>query len=693
MQAFGRANGRDSATVVVDVTDFFAGDTPGIGGLTAAQRRQYQVRRLDPARSFVSTVRSFPMNVEVRHTQTFEAAEPPSDRSGGTLTLEMRQSLVLLPKVPMRPRYADARVGFFSVDRVNYGLDEQKAATERFIRRWRLEPKDTAAYARGELVEPVKPIVYYLDPATPAQVAAVRASGHRGLAGRVREGGLQERRSSRRIRRSPARGSGVGSGGHPVLRRALGREPRRATPWGRARRDPRTGEIIESDITWYHNHMRSYRNRLMMETGAANPAARTLDIPEPLMGETMRKVITHEVGHALGLPHNMVASSVVPGGLAAQAVVRAALRRVGDDHGLRAAELRRAAGRRAAAEGLHPPPRTVRRLRHQLGLPRAAAGRDAGGRAGDAARMADGAARADGLPLRGSSTCRRSIRARRPRTSATIRCARGTYAVANLKRVVPNLVAWTTKPGEDYEDLGELYGEAVRMWSTYMGHVVTVVGGMEVDARTADQPGAAYRPVPRARQAAALGFLTEQALRTPAWLAPEDILARIGPQTGGSAVGAAQANVLTQLLAAPRLARLADAEARGAADAYPTAGYLADLRRALWGATPAATTPDAARRALQRVHLERLGALVTPPPAPTGAPGAGGGGAGAQQQIPALLVPPVLPRTDLPALARGELRTLRDAARVAAGQSTGARRAHWQDVVDRVDAILEPARR
>src|SRR5207302_679237 len=118
---------RDSTGYVIDVTDFFAGDLPAISGLSAAERRQYQVRRFDPARSYVSSVRSFPINVEVRQVQTFDAAEPPSDRTGNTISLEMRQSMILLPKVPMRPRVFDQRVGFFTVQRINYGLDEQKA--------------------------------------------------------------------------------------------------------------------------------------------------------------------------------------------------------------------------------------------------------------------------------------------------------------------------------------------------------------------------------------------------------------------------------------------------------------------------------------------------------------------------------------------------------------------------------------
>src|SRR5207244_4953854 len=160
---------KDSSGWVLDVTDFFGGDTPAISGLDPAQRRQYQVRRFDATRSYLAGIRSFPTNVEVRHVQTFDAAAPPSDASAGTISLEMRQSLLLLPKEPMRPRYADDRVGIFNIDRVNYGLDQQKAATQSFLIRWRLEPKDPAAYARGELVEPVKPIVYYIDPATPAR--------------------------------------------------------------------------------------------------------------------------------------------------------------------------------------------------------------------------------------------------------------------------------------------------------------------------------------------------------------------------------------------------------------------------------------------------------------------------------------------------------------------------------------------
>ncbi|HSR14300.1 MAG TPA: DUF5117 domain-containing protein, partial [Gemmatimonadales bacterium] len=256
----------DSSSAVVDVTEFFAGDTPALSGLTAAQRRTYQVRRLDPARSYINTVRAFPLNLEVRHTQTFDAAEPPSDRDAGTITLEMRQSLVVLPAEPMRPRLADERVGFFAIERVNYGLDEQKAATERLIRRWRLEPRDPAAYARGELVEPVKPIVYYLDPATPEKWRPYVRQGVNDWARVFEKAGFK----NAVIARDPPSPAEDPEWDPEDIRYSVVRWAaslvRNAV--GPSTTDPRTGEIIESDITWYHNHMRSYRNRLMIETGA-----------------------------------------------------------------------------------------------------------------------------------------------------------------------------------------------------------------------------------------------------------------------------------------------------------------------------------------------------------------------------------------------------------------------------------------
>jgi hypothetical protein len=231
------------------------------------------------------------------------------------------------------------------------------------------------------------------------------------------------------------------------------------------------------------------------------------------------------------------------------------------------------------------------------------------------------------------------------------------------------------------------------MWSNYMGHVVTLIGGVHVDFKTADQSGPVYRPVSKARQEAALEFIAENVFETPTWLLPEDVLSRIGPPVGGAALTTRQANIVGQLLDPRRLGRLADSELL-AANPYPLAEYMSDVRRAVWGSPGA--NPDANRRTLHRVYLERLDALISPPTPPAGAQGGlggGGGGGGPQQPIPLLTMPNV-PRTDLPALARAQVRAIReDARRAATSASSAVLRAHWQDIGDRADRILDPRER
>ncbi|MEP6766520.1 MAG: DUF5117 domain-containing protein, partial [Gemmatimonadaceae bacterium] len=248
---------RDSNAYVIDVTDFFSTDNPATSGLGAADRRQFGVRRFDAARSYISSIRGFPINIEVRQVQTFDAATPPRDVNGATVSMETRQSLIMLPKVPMRPRNADARVGFFSIDRVNYGLDEQKAASQEFITRWRLEPKDAAAYARGELVEPIKPIVYYIDPGTPTRWKRYVKEGVENWQKVFEKAGFKNAIMARDV---PTKAEDpdfdLDDARYSVVRWAASLV-RNAT--GPHTHDPRTGEIISSEITWYHNHMRSYR--------------------------------------------------------------------------------------------------------------------------------------------------------------------------------------------------------------------------------------------------------------------------------------------------------------------------------------------------------------------------------------------------------------------------------------------------
>ena len=672
---------RDSTSYVLDVTDFFSSDNPATSGMSADQRRAYGVRRFDPARSYISSVRGFPINIEVRQVQTFDAATPPSDRNGGSVSMETRQSMILLPRVPMRPRNFDPRVGFFSIDRVNYGLDEQKAASQEFITRWRLEPKDPAAYARGELVEPVKPIVYYIDPGTPARWKRFVKEGVENWRGVFEKAGFK---NAIMAKDAPTAAEDpdfdMDDARYSVVRWAASLV-RNAT--GPHTHDPRSGEIINSEITWYHNHMRSYRNWLIMETGASNPQARSLDIPDELMGETMRQVITHEIGHALGLQHNMMASASFPTdslrspsftskyGVSATIMDYARQNYIAQPNdGLKTKDFIRRLGPFddfainwgyrviPVANADVERPTLNRWLTAQTGpYPYRYVGQGIG--------SGDPRVQTEDLgddPVKSS-----------------------TYAVMNYKRMIPQLVAWTTKSGEGFDDLQEVYEEAIGRWSGYMGHVATVIGGVTVDLKTADQSGAVYTVVPRARQKAALTFLGENILTTPAWLQPRDIVSRLGPST---VLAARQAAMVSSLLSTARLSRLAESERYDAASAYPLTEYMADLKQHVWSGV----RPDASRRQLQRVYLQRLEALITPPVTPPGLAGfpSGGGGGGAPARPVPFVTPTTLLLSDLPALARMQLRDIQREARLAAATSDATARAHWSDVSDRITQILEP---
>ncbi len=295
---------------LIDVSSYFNDDSPGFNIIRKSIKKEYSMGSNDSKRSFVDSVKSFPENIEIRHTLTYSLSNPPRGNYTNTMSFQVNHSIIALPETPMQVRYADKRVGWFNLKKYNYSSDALKSDDIKVIRRWRLEPSDLDAYNRGELVEPIKPIVYYLDPATPLKWRPYFKKGIEDWAAVFEKAGFK---NAILAKDPPSKEEDPNFSPEDIRYstvRYVATTTRNAT--GPSVSDPRSGEIIESDIIWYHNHLRSYRNRYLLETGAANPKARSLDTPEEEIGEMMRRVISHEIGHAIGLPHNMKASSAYP---------------------------------------------------------------------------------------------------------------------------------------------------------------------------------------------------------------------------------------------------------------------------------------------------------------------------------------------------------------------------------------------
>lgn len=647
---------KDSTAALIEVTDLFLSDIPALSGLSSSMRKQYQVRNLDKERSFITRMASYPENIEVRHDMTYNASDPPSNSRSGTISMELSQSMYLLPEQPMQARLHDPRVGWFTTRQIDYGSEALKSDQKTYIRRWRLEPKDPEAYAKGELVEPVKPIVYYLDPATPEKwrpyfrqgiedwQVAFEAAGYKNAI-IAKDAPTQEEDpdwSAEDARYSTVRYVAT------TTRNAMGPSVS----------DPRSGEIIESDIVWFHNHLRSYRNRYLLETGAANPSARTLNTPDEEIGEMMRRVISHEIGHALGLPHNMKASYAYPTdslrsatftqkwGLATTIMDYTRYNYVAQpgDKGVRWVRMLGPYDSYAINWGYRYIPNanspeaeksTLNNwIREKTGDPKYLFGR------GNSFDPSDQTESVGDDPVKAS-----------------------TYGLANLKIVAPNLAKWTATDGEGYDDLEELYSELIGVWSRFANHVVANIGGVYQELKTTDQDGVTYTPTDKAEQLKSIKFLNENVFSTPQWLLQKEILNNIEPSGAVSSIGSMQSRVLSNVLRLDRLKRMIENEALNGAGVYSMTQMLSDLRKGIWSELSGSKDIDAFRRNLQRAHVERLASLMN------------------QDEKS---------RSDISAAVRAELKTIQTSARSASVRySSGIVQNHLRDIDAMVDSILD----
>lgn len=668
---------RDARSSVIDVTRLFLTDVRAISGMTSAIRTTYRVTRLDEARSFITSAKSFPLNVEVRQDLSYEAAEPPTNSSTGTISVLMNQSIVLLPKVPMQPRINDDRVGYFNINKIDYGSEAYKADEISYIRRWRMEPKDMAAYRRGELVEPVKPIVYYLDPATPARLRPYIKAGVEAWQKVFETAGFK----NAILAKDPPTAQEDPDFNPEDVRYSVIRYVASTTrnAVGPSVSDPRSGEIIESDIIWYHNHLRSYRNRYLLETGAANPKARTLNTPIEDLGEMMKYVITHEIGHALGLPHNMKASAAYPVDSLRSATFT-------QKNGIAATIMDYARYNYVAQPG----DKGVRFIR-QLGpydhyvinwgyryLPDAKSAQD------EVSILSQWIEEKGGNPIYRFGSGEPFDPESQTEDIGNDPVKASTYAVQNLKTVAPKLYEWTAGETNNYEDLEELYGELTGTFSRYIGHVVTNIGGVMNDRKKPNQKGAVFTPVSANEQRASMQWLLTHAFSSPEWLNQSRIVGNIHHANQVEEIRSLQVRHLNSLLSPDRLARLMENEVKKVD--YNAADMLSQLQNGIWKELSSGSKIDIYRRNLQKAYIERLGQLMADQPAAASSPSA----APAASRNPNA-TPFSLTQSDIRSIARAHLVKLAQQLKAAAPKhANDLTRFHLDDAMARIDKILHP---
>ncbi|WP_405250918.1 zinc-dependent metalloprotease [Dokdonia sp. Asnod3-C12] len=670
IKAYHKDSVSGSRNTVIDATGLFESDVKPLG-LPQRSRKGLKVTKLDTKLSYLDTIRSYPENIEVRSVKTYASSDAPSNSATGVISLLMSNSMILLPKEPMQRRMFDERVGWFGRGQTDYGIDVQKSKTVRYLDRWRLEVKDEdmAAFNRGELVEPKKQIVYYIDRATPKKwipfikqgiedwQVAFEAAGFKNAIIAADPPSVEEDPdwSPEDVRYSVVRylASPIPNANGPHVS------------------DPRSGEILESDINWYHNVMTLLHNWYFVQTAAINPEARSNEFKDEIMGRLIRFVSSHEVGHTLGLPHNM-------GSSVAYAVDDLRDPEFTKKYGTAPSIMDYARFNYVAQPGdgdvaLMPNIGIYDKYAINWGyrpIPSAKSAED------EKKTLDSWILEHAGDPMYRFGRQQRGVIDPSSQTEdlGDDAMKASAYGIANLKRIVPNLIEWTAEEGQNYDELDKMYGQVLSQYNRYMGHVAGNVGGVYEMYKTYDQEGAVYTHVPKAKQKEALDFLQTQLFDTPEWLLDNNIFDKIENAGSVERVRGFQTRTLNNLLDFGRMARMLENEAMNDTDAYSLVTMMSDLRAGLFSELRSRQAIDIYRRNLQRAYVERLEFIMTEDQS---------GGrffSGTRVNVG---------QSDIRAVVRAELKDLkRDLQNNRLRDRMS--RIHSEDLVERINMILDP---